>query len=99
MGSFSISNKLKLNPNRTVFNLFISPTPLEINRKEFSHFSMLPSVLEALDFKVEGKRLGLGLSGFGEIDNMLKKTHLDYMSPQTINPRIIAPSDYYNRFW
>ena len=99
MDGLSISNKLKLNPNRTVFNLFISPTPLEINRKEFSHFSMLPSVLEALDFKVEGKRLGLGLSGFGEIDDMLKKTHLDYMSPQTINPKIIAPSDEYNRFW
>lgn len=98
MDGLSIINKLKLNPHRTVFNLFISPTKLKKNRDDFSHFSILPSILSALDFEFNNNRLGLGMSGFGKLNDEDIETLLDFKSTDEINPKLIAPSTIYNNY-
>ncbi|MEI6093701.1 MAG: sulfatase-like hydrolase/transferase, partial [bacterium] len=63
-----IYEKITKDPNRTIFNKFISSEPLKRNREEFSHFSVLPSVLYSMGFRFKDNRLALGASGFGELD-------------------------------
>lgn len=64
----SVYNKLLTEKNRTVFNRFIMTHSLEKNRDTLYTFSMFPTILYSLGFRFEKNRLGLGASGFGEID-------------------------------
>lgn len=83
---------------RLIFNKFISNTAVKTNRDALLPFDMLPTLLEFIGFKVEGGKLGLGVSGFSQ-DNIapLLLNHADMQenllnkSPQYLelwNPKV-----------
>lgn len=82
-------------PNRFVFNNYISPdTSLKKNRDEFVHFDHLPTILDSIGLKVEGGRLGLGLSGFYEGALPPLKNRFE-----ELNKNVLRASARYQDFW
>jgi phosphoglycerol transferase len=59
-----VSDKLGAQPERHIFNAFISDNPPKKNREDLVHFDLLPSILEFGGFDVVGDRMGLGYSAF-----------------------------------
>lgn len=61
-------NKLNRSQDRLVFNNYITKNlPLHKNRDEITSVDHFPSILDSMNIKVEGGKLGLGISGFGNV--------------------------------
>lgn len=81
-------------PERTIFNLFLSSRSLQKNRERITHFSIFPTLLDMLGFSLEGRRLGLGASGFGAPD----PSYVVERTPD-LNARLAGRSELYRKFW
>lgn len=79
---------------RLIFNKFISTEAISRNRDTVLPFDMLPSLLEFIGFKVEGGKLGLGVSAFSN-ENVSAKL-LDY---EEMNTNLLNKSDKYLELW
>ena len=65
----------KKQPARHLLNIFInsSEAPLNASKRTYSPFDMFPTLLEAIGAVVEGDKLALGTSLFGETPTLLEK--------------------------
>lgn len=95
MGGALVEN-LNKKYERTIFNKFISADELTKNRESITHFSIFPSILYALGFRFQSNRLGLGTSGFGELE---QGANLDLMNLSQLNEELSYRSDKYMSFW
>lgn len=86
--------KLHQVKQRLIFNKFISDHPASGNREEVLPFDMLATILDFIGFKVEGGKLGLGVTGFSE-ENLSTKI-LNY---QDMNSNLLNKSDKYLELW
>lgn len=55
--------KLKSLPQRTIYNKIYSPEPIALNRDTIFEVSMMPTILELLNYELPNHRVGLGASG------------------------------------
>jgi phosphoglycerol transferase len=89
-------DKIRQNPQRTIFNLFISNGhSFDKSRENVTHFDMFPTILQFMGFDVSGGRLALGFSALKRDDNMTPPE--DYYSVM-INS-LQGRSDFYNSLW
>ena len=61
-----LTDQLTKQPERTIFNTFISQQTPQPNRAQLLHFDLMPTILEFAGYEVPGGRLGLGYSGFNQ---------------------------------
>jgi phosphoglycerol transferase len=54
--------KLEQIPERRIFNLLLSPSPVELSKRAIVHYDWFPTLAQALGLEVAGGRLGLGYS-------------------------------------
>lgn len=79
---------------RTIFNTFIHPqaeTPRTKNRT-FTSFDMFPTILTALGARIEGDRLGLGVSLFSG-----KPTVAEEIGVKTLDRELRKQSEYFKK--
>lgn len=79
--------------SRNIYNCFINPQNDGSERTEnrlFSQMDMLPTVLSAMGYKIEGNRLGLGTDLFSEEPTIIERKSLKWF-----NAEISKSSDYY----
>lgn len=67
-GGTPLAPELTKMGQRSIYNAFLIPTKEHKNREAIYHFGIFPSILYAMGFRFEGNRLGLGASGFGDLD-------------------------------
>lgn len=79
---------------RTIYNKFITNDALNKNREEIVHFDMFPTILTSLGFEVPNQKMGLGISGFGELTIALNPQRFNYM-----HENIMGASKKYVEFW
>lgn len=91
-----VHEKLDSNKHRTIFNRFITPNIMVKNRDDLYHFSMFPTILYSLGFKFDQNRLGLGVSGFGDVDDTYEIPRMDQ---STFNELIAKSSQRYRELW
>ena len=60
-----LSDRLARAPERHIYNGFFSDSKPQPNRSTIVHFDMLPTILDFVGLHVDGGRMGLGSSGFG----------------------------------
>ena len=89
-----VFDKLKLAPERHIFNLFISDSPLKKNTEVILPFDIFPTIIELSGINVDGDRLGLGYSGFFE-QEVPRPTH----RLEELTLPSIGGSASYNRLW
>lgn len=92
---FDHLEKLKRKENRTIFNRFILADPLTKNREIINNFSIFPSILYSLGFRFDNNRLGLGASGFGDVD---PDFIVDSMGPEKLWNELSKHSEKYLEF-
>ena len=90
----TLYEKLQEEPNRTIFNKFISSEPLEKNREQIYSFAIMPSTLYSMGFRFKNNRLGLGASGFGELD-----PNFTLNKEKKLNTKLSSYSKRYLDFW
>jgi len=90
----SAYDKILQEPQRRIFNKFISSNTLEKNREDFSHISAMPSILYMMGFRFKNNRLGLGYSGFGELD-----PNFSSYKDEDHETRLSSYSKIYLDFW
>ena len=78
---------------RTIYNAFINSAviPKKEKNREFSTLDLFPTTLAALDVKIEGEKLGLGVNLFSEEKTLIEKFGFDY-----VNNEIQKKSFYYD---
>lgn len=79
--------------NRTIYNRILTNEVLNKNTETLYPFSMYPTMLYSLGFRFKHNRLGLGASGFGEVD---PNYDLTAMSPVTFRELLAKSSRGYN---
>lgn len=79
------TDTLASQPERHVFNTFISADPLPKNREEILHFDLFPTILEFTGFDVRGNRLGLGYGAFNQHAHLPPATRFDEMQQSLLN--------------
>lgn len=83
--------------SRTILLEIASPDPIRYNRSSADQFSMLPTTLELLDFKIPGGQAGLGVSLIGQHD--ITDTAAD-LPPKEYGELVGSPSvELYQKFW
>ena len=92
----AVHEELESSKHRTIFNRFITPNRLAKNRDDLYHFSMFPTILYALGFRFDQNRLGLGVSGFGAIDDGYE---IPRMNQSTFNELLAKSSERYRELW
>ncbi len=68
--------------DRTLYNCFLNVEPAEgfqKNNRDFCSADMYPTVLEALGYRIEGGRLGLGTSLFSDRKTLMEELTTDYL--------------------
>lgn len=86
--------RLEATGQRFIFNRIVNPATLLKNRALIDHFDMLPTVLTALGFELEGNgRFALGCSALGKV-----KCHTLAEDPQ-LNAKLRMHSQYYDALW
>lgn len=80
--------------DRTMYNCFInvSKEVKNFNNIEFSPMDLFPTILSALDFEIEGNRLGLGTNLFSQEQTLMQK-----MTYSRFNDELKKYSEYYVR--
>ncbi len=91
-----VYEKLDSSKNRTIFNRFITPNIMTKNRDDLYHFSMFPTILYTLGFKFDQNRLGLGISGFGDIEEGYE---IPMMDQSTFSELLSKSSQRYRELW
>lgn len=79
--------------SRTVYNCFIHPAKNAVRdekSRSFTAMDMLPTVLSAMGFEIEGDRLGLGTDLFSERDTLLERQGAEWLEKE-----LGKASDYY----
>ena len=89
-----VYGKLHQVKERLIFNKFISNELVSGNRDAVLPFDMLPTILDFIGFKVEGGKLGLGVTAFSN-ENVSTKL-LDY---EEMNTNLLNKSDKYLELW
>jgi phosphoglycerol transferase len=89
-----VYGKLHQVKERLIFNKFISAKTASRNRDVILPFDMLPSILDFIGFKVEGGKLGLGITAFSNED--LSAKLLNY---EDMNNNLLNKSDKYLELW
>ncbi|MBR3654600.1 MAG: LTA synthase family protein [Elusimicrobia bacterium] len=82
---------------RYIYNCFINSvyTNKNVNKnRTFSQIDLFPTILEALGFKIEGSKLGLGTSLFSD-----KKTLLEEFGEGELNSQLAKRNKIYNNLW
>lgn len=95
VGDIFSSNK-KID-NRYVYNCFINSVYKneKINKdRTFSQIDLFPTILEALGFKIEGSRLGLGTSLFSD-----RKTLLEELGEEKLMSQLAKSNKLYKNLW
>lgn len=82
------------NPERRIFNKFISTAHHVKNRESIIPFDIFPTILNFMGFQFAENRLGLGTSAFGEVD----KKHGLY-NVKKLNEQLSMNSLKYLSFW
>lgn len=77
--------QLNSSPQRSIFNSFISNSPLKKNRDDIVPFDLFPSILEFIGIEVAGDRLGLGFSGFHESQSQPEPDRIAQMERSLLN--------------
>ena len=81
--------------DRTMYNCFINVSldmeNVKLNNREFMAQDMLPTVLAAMGYKIEGNRLGLGTNLFSE-----EPTLAELKGYEWIQQEYAKVSDFYN---
>ncbi len=83
---------------RTTYNLIINPvagiaSSQEVfYNREWSNFDMLPTILSALGFKIEGDRLGLGTNLYSGKKTLFEELGYDY-----VNKKLVYKSSFYHK--
>jgi len=80
--------------NRSIFNKFFSNTPKKIMREDINHYDFFPTIIDFIDVKYEENKLGMGYSGFKEVN---EKIYLN--SLKKIRKHILNRSKFYESFW
>lgn len=72
--------------DRTIYNCFIntdkSAEGLKLTNRDFTAMDMFPTVLSALNFKIEGNRLGLGTDLFSGQETLSEQLGVDYLEDE-----------------
>ncbi len=80
--------------DRTIYNCFIntnkSVNDLNLTNRDFTSMDIFPTILSALDFKIEGNRLGLGTDMFSGEQTLAEKIGIE-----NLNDEINKYSKYY----
>lgn len=93
-GTFTDLLKLPKDEPLYWINFFMNSQELPPGQnRTFSSFDMFPSVLEALNMRISGHRLGLGASLFSTEKTLLEKMHID-----SLNAKIREKSYQYDYF-
>ncbi len=94
MSPDQIDDRIAKSPKRAVYNKFVLPERLQMNRDEIVHFDVFPTILYTLGFRFPNNKLGLGISGYGEFDREVNADRLSEM-----RKKILLFSDRYAEFW
>ncbi len=79
---------------RFIFNRFISDNKFTMNRNNIIGFDIFPTILYSLGFNIQGGKLGLGYSGFGDF-----KLHPPEDRLQEFNEQLLDNSAVYSDLW
>jgi phosphoglycerol transferase len=91
----AVYDKLKSTNNRTIFNYWISESPVFFkNRENIVHFDIAPSILDFIGLRVNGARYGLGYSGFSNEEINISSNRV-----YEFNKNLIYRSNEYNKLW
>lgn len=83
------------NTNRFIFNTFINGVANNIKTKrEFSQIDLFPTILEAMGYKIEGHRLGLGTSIFSN-----RLTFLEELGNVALTEELKKKNKLYLSLW
>jgi len=82
------------NYTRSIYNVFLNTDKNDVNNKKrlFSNVDLYPTTLSALDVKIDGEQLGLGVDLFSG-----KKTLMEQMGYQNFYDELNKRSNYYNK--
>lgn len=91
----TLSKKLKRAQQHYIFNTYLAKNfTLTKNRDEITHVDHLPTILDSMNLKVDGGKLGLGVSGF------YNGSTLDYKERfKLLNQNATKKSKKYLSFW
>lgn len=82
--------------NKSALHIKIHSTQRQsVNRTAITHFSILPTILVSLGFKILDGRLGLGVSAFGDISGARMKLFAE----DDLDSKLSAPAPIYSKFW
>ncbi len=87
----------KYNKKRYIYNVFINSVykDKQVNKdRTFSQIDLFPTILEAIGFKIEGSRLGLGTSLFSD-----RKTLLEEFGKEELKSQLAKRNKIYNNLW
>ena len=90
-----VQDTMDLEPHRTIYNRFWSPRGAQPNRSELVHFSILPTVLDLLEFDFGGTEMALGVSGVGPRDTR----KFSIYDVGDLDDKLRRPSELYKIFW
>ena len=91
---FGNNIKFDLPKKRTIFNKFFSDLPKKIMREDINHYDFFPTIIDFIDVEYEGNKLGMGYSGFKDVN---EKIYLN--SSIKIEKNILNRSKFYENFW
>lgn len=89
-----VSEILDRNPQRRVYNQFISMQKYEKNRDQILHFDMFPTILAFLGFQVEHNKLGLGFNALSHTGELPPANQFEEMQEDLLNQ-----SEQYLQLW
>jgi len=89
-----VSEKLELEKNRRIFNVFISNQKIIKNTNHITHFDMFPTILTFIGFKIEGGKLALGYNALGPA-----QTHMPPHRFEDIRKSLLNRSKTYLNLW
>lgn len=83
------------NYTRSIYNVFLNTDKNDVNNKNrlFSNVDLYPTTLSALDVKIDGDQLGLGVDLFSS-----KKTLMEQMGYKNFYDELNKRSNYYNKY-
>jgi phosphoglycerol transferase len=98
-GLTPVSEKLAHLPERGVYNRFLNPDRVQLARTRITHFDLLPTILEHMGFRIEGGKLGMGLSGIGPVadDNDPRAKGIDWT--KEMGTTLLDRSSILNQLW
>jgi phosphoglycerol transferase len=87
------NNLVTTDPNRSIYNKWISKENFIPNKHDITHFDVAPTILDFIGLKVENGKYGLGYSAYGKKNDRPKDMMSNYF--KHLNYR----SNFYNSLW